>query len=49
LTRGEWLYLLGMALAEIEDAKAAADDGATKRFVATRRKHKPNTSKRPRP
>jgi len=39
-----------MALAEIEDAKDAAGDNKTKRFVATRRKHAPNkTKKRPRP
>lgn len=30
-----------MALAEAEDARDAADGGKTKRYVATRRKHKP--------
>lgn len=38
-----------MVLAEAEDLKDAAGDGKTKRYVATRRKHKPNTPKRPRP
>jgi hypothetical protein len=37
-----------MALAEAEDLKEAAGGKGTKRFVATRRKNKPNT-KRPRP
>jgi hypothetical protein len=36
-----------MALAEAEDAAAAAEGGKTRRFVATKRKHNPKT-KRPR-
>jgi len=38
-----------MVLAEIEDSKDPAGEGKSKRYVATRRKHKPNTPKRPRP
>ncbi len=38
-----------MALAEAEDARDAADGGRTKRYVATKRKHKPSKPKaRPR-